>query len=184
MQSARLARRAWATNANTSSFASRIPTITEPTNDGVIRLRPPVDEGGRVPSWARIMVIGLGSDDDAASMRVIGWERVLLDTKKDLWIPVILGEFACTFSAAVGVAGAAVLDTERFADTITAVAARFHDRIIAAGTAVNSDVSVISPTSDLIAHITLPIRGFEKLEFCFDQTTNSPTCNAIVSLFD
>jgi hypothetical protein len=183
MQSARTGRRVWGTNANTSSFASKIPTVTEPTNDGVLNLNPVVS-GTCVPRWARILVIGLGADNDVASMRVIGWCKVKKDGSTDLWVPVVIGEFACTFSAAVGVAGAAVLNTERFADTITPVAARLRDDVIAAGTAINSEYGVLSPTGDLVAHIMLPISAFDKLEFCFDQTTNSPTCNAIVTLID
>jgi hypothetical protein len=171
-------KRAWATNANTSSFASKIPVLAEPTNDGVVAL------GDTNANRVRVYVVGLGADNDTASMRVIGWTRAFASGLLPLWIPVILGEFACTFSAAVGIAGSAVLNTERFADTITPVAASLPDRVIGAGTAINSDVKIFSKANDLIAYIEMPILGFEKLEFTFDQTLNTPTLNALYQYLD
>src|SRR6185295_3420898 len=98
MQKARIGRMAWTTNADTSSFASRIPTITEPTNDGVFVMTPPAQKGGLVAKRVRVMVLGLGADNDAAAMRVIGWQRVTRGTLTPIWVPVIQGEFTCTFS--------------------------------------------------------------------------------------
>ena len=172
----RPARRALATNANASAFASKIATITEPVNDGVINL---VKDGVLVASKIKLWPILLGADNDTSSMRVIGWHQVLLDGKFDLWFPTPIGEFACTASAAVGIAGAAVLNTERFCDTITPVALMTRDRKIAAGTSVNSDYEILSPTADLIGHIIMPIAGFQKLEFTFDQTLGTPTQNVL-----
>lgn len=172
----RVVRRALATNANSSSFASKIPTITEPVNDGVIDL---LNNGILVSKKIKLWPILLGSDNDVSSMRVIGWHSVLLDTFTTLWFPTPIGEYVCTACGAVGVAGAAVLNTERFCDTITPVAKMTRDRVIAAGTAINSDYEIMSPTADLIAHIIMPIKGFQKLEFTFDQTTGTPTQNVL-----
>lgn len=178
-QESRILRRLRATNENASSFASKIPTITKPTNDGVLDL---VTRGNIVPKEIMLWPILLGSDDDVSSMRILGWNRVLLDTFVDLWMPTVIGEFSCIAGAAVGIAGAAVLNTEHFCDTITPVAARIEDRVIGAGTAVNSDVVVCSPAGDLIGHIVMPLRAFELLEITSDQTTNTPTFNCLYRL--
>lgn len=177
---ARAFQKALTTNNNDSAFASRIPTITEPVNDGVITL------GGEVAERILVLPYGLGSDNDAFSLRVIGWRHIGPGVPQSipLWVPVILGEFACICSTIVGVATAPVLNTERFCDTITPVAARLADRVIAAGTAVNSDCAILSPTGNAgIAALELKLKGYEKVEFTFDQTTGTPTMNCLISFF-
>lgn len=181
MQISRIVRRWAAANIDATSFASKIPTITEPVNDGVMDLRA-LQTGIVVPELIKLWVIGLGADNDVASIRIIGWHQVVKTSTNTLWVPTIIGEFSCTFSTCVGVAGAAVLDTERFADTIVPVAARLADQVIAAGTATNSLVGVCSPANNTPGHIILPISGFEKIEFTVDQTTNTPTVNILYSL--
>lgn len=175
------ARRFRTTNENASSFASKIPTITEPVNDGVMNT---AKDGVIVAAYIKFWPILLGSDNDVTSMRVIGWHRAILDTKTDLWIPTVIGEFSCTACGAVGIAASAVLNTERFCDTITPVAARLRDHVIAAGTAIMSDYEVLSPVGDLIGHIIMPITAFEKLELTSDQTTGSSTFNCLYAFLN
>lgn len=173
--------KAWAANANTSSFASKIPTTTEPTNDGVVDLVNRMG-GGMVPERVLVLPYGLGSNNDAASMRVIGWRHIGSGISPGvLWVPTILIEVACTFSAAVGIAGAPVLNTECFADTITVVTQRLISGTISAAAASLGMSEIFSPTNDLVAQLIIPVLGFEKLEFTFDQTTNTPTCNALIA---
>jgi hypothetical protein len=175
---ARVVRRWLAANQSATSFASKIPTITEPTGDGILDLRP-------FPQpWVKLWPILLGAENDMASLRIIGWHSAILDTYKTLWFPSVIGEFACTAGTAVGIAGAAVLNTERFADTITPVAARTRDEVIAAGTAIGSKYGILSPTNDLIAHVIMPIAGFEKLELTSDETTGTPAINALYAFLD
>ncbi len=181
MQQARWARRWLATNQNASSFAAKIPTITEPTGDGVLNL---TADGNTVPKRLKLWPILLGSDNDVSSIRIIGWNRVIKDSSTTLWFPTIIGEFSCTASAAVGIASAAVVNTERFADTITPVAARTRDYVLAAGTATNSDYEVLSPANDTPAHIIMPVAAFEKLELTSDQTTGTSTLNVLYAFLD
>ncbi len=181
MQTMRVVRRLRATNENASSFASKIPTITEPTNDGVLNL---TANGVLVAKRIKLWPILLGSENDVSSMRLIGWSKVLLDTLKDLWFPTIIGEWVCTSSATVGIAGAAVLNTERFCDTLVPVAARQRDRVISAGTAINSNYEVLSPVGDLIGNIVLELEGFEKIEATSDQTTQTSTFNLLYAFLD
>lgn len=182
MQTANPFRRALATNSSDANFVSKAATITEPTNDGVLTLVP--SSGGLFPERLELIPFGVSAANDTFSMRVLGWSPVLLDTKTTLWVPVTLGEFACTLGAMTGVAGAAVLNTELFVDTITMVAARNEDRVIGAGTAVNSDTYVNSPANDTPAHIRLRISGYQKVEFIFDQTLNTPTMNTLYRYID
>lgn len=172
-------KRALTTNAATSSFASKVPTVTEPTNDGVINLI--LGGGAVIHEWMLLWPIGLGADNDAFSLRVLGWRKIsqgqgVTDT---LWMPTLLYEFSCTISAAVGVAASPVLNTERFADTITIVTQGKYTDADSGGVSTRGNVEVTSPTNDLIAHVKAPLKGMEKIEFQFDQTTNTPTMNVL-----
>ncbi len=174
--------RRWRTaNENASSFASKIATVTKPTNDGVLDLTAYMHT---ISDYIKLLPILLGSDNDASSMRVIGWHSVLLDTFTTLWVPVPIGEFVCTASAAVGIAGAAVLNTERFCDTLAPVALMTRDLKIAAGTSLNSTYGYLTPTNELIGHLIIPIGGFEMLELTSDQTTGTATFNCLWAFCD
>lgn len=182
---ARPYRKALTTNDNSSSFASKIPTLTEPVNDGVIDLgwfRSNVAAGGTVPQTMRVLPYGLGSDNDVFDMRVISWRHVGTPgyPPAGLWVPTIEVAVTCTISAAVGVAASPVLNTERFADTITIKSAGFEPTYTADTTRAGT-VRVFSAASDLIAWFELLLCGAEKVEFTFDQTTGSPTMNALVT---
>lgn len=181
MHPANSLRRWRTTNESATSFASKIPTVTEPVNDGVINL---VVSGVLIAKRIMVWPLLLGADNDVASFRFIGWNRALQDSKTTLWVPTVFAEFVCTASACVGIAGAAALETERFADTIVPVAARTRDQKIAAGTSIGSLYEILSPTGDLAAHIILPLTGFEKIELTSDETTNTPSVNALFKFLD
>lgn len=188
MYRARGIRKAVATNANTSAFTAKTALrTTEPSGNLVFRL---ADEfGGLVPSHARIFPYGLGSDNDAFSLRVWGWTRygtvtdASAGTSRQFWLPSMFLEISATISAFVGVAGYAVLNTERFADTITVVATVGEPKVVA-GASTNGIVIVYSPVNDTPAWVETPLWGAELLEFDFDQTTNTPTMNAMLHFYD
>lgn len=184
MQLSRFLQKAWTTNANTSSFASKVPTITEPTNDGVINL---AADGILIPQKMIIHPYGVGADDDAFDMKIIGWSCIKSTTPQtNLWVPAPIATFTCTISTAVGVAGAPVLNTERFADTIvmkTAVTQPLYTNQNATpATEYSGSILIRSPADNTIGTIEMPLFGFQKLEFMFDQTTNTPTMNCLVRL--
>jgi hypothetical protein len=169
-------RKARGTNANDSSFPSRIPTVTPPLTDvaGAAGTQQAIDvvpnAGGYGANAVVIMPYGLGSDNDAFSMRVIGWSSVTVAGVNTLWIPTVLAEFsACNLCAVTGVAGAALLNTERLVDNLTLVTG-------------NDDVSVsiVSPGTDIPAHVVVSLAGSQKVELTFDQTTSTPTQNALI----
>lgn len=185
-------KRAWTANANTSSFAAKPPTVTEPTNDGVVVVCPP--EGGEVPLFIRILPFGLGSNNDTFDMKVIGWERagspapVGSAGAPPVWLPTTLGEFTCTISSTnVGVAGAYLLDTEMLADTIVAKSAplipKYPGFDATPAATFQSQVQIYSPADDTVGWIVLPLMGVQKFEVTFDQTSGTPTMNVLYRYF-
>lgn len=163
--------KAFLTNANTSAFPSKVPTITEPINDGVLTL---ARESVLVQKQALILPYGLGSSNDAYSLRVLGWRLV---AGSSLWVYTVLGEFACTLGAMVGIVGTPVVNTELFVDTITVVS----EGTYTADVTRRGATRIYSPANDTIASLILPLNGAQKIEFVFDQTTNTPTMNCLVS---
>lgn len=150
----------FATNSAASSFASKVPTLTEPTGDGIIDL--PVLHDS-VDQWVHLVPFGTGADNDTFDFRLIGWKAI-----DGLWIPVPIFAGTATFGTSVGVSGAAVVNTERFADTITA----------SLGSA-NVDYILASPANNTIAHVKIATQGFGKLELSVDLTGTSTGANAL-----
>jgi len=163
-------RKGLATNSDATSFASKVNTLTEPTGDGVHNVGwgpPPGPQGGVTYNAILIHPYAVAGDNDTFSMRVIGWSLVRgSGTVRDLWIPTILCELACTCSADVGVANSAVLATERFADTLALVGT--------SGT-LGTNVDVFSPTGNVKGHAVIDLKGSQKLEFTFDSTSAGAT---------
>jgi hypothetical protein len=161
----------------TGSFPSRIPTTTVPatvvpqtvTSQDVYDLA----ATGIKPVSARIIPFGTGSATQTFSVRVIGWtdaQPTFGTSSAVLWVPTILCEYLCTLSTAVGVAGSAVLDTERFVDTLSLVANRGTD---------GQDTTRLSPTGNLLANFVVNLRGSKMIELCYSVGTNTD-CNALV----
>lgn len=172
-------KKAFATNKNASGFTAKPSTTTRPSGDGVIELVPP-DGHGFVPSLMRLLVYGLGSDNDVASMRIWAWNRVGSGAAPGtLYVASIIGEFSCTLSAYIGVAGSPILNTERLCDTITLVAT-VGEATITADTTRQGTVEVYSPANDTPGWVQMPTRCPELLEWDFDQTTNTPTMNCLI----
>lgn len=182
-------RKARSTNATDTSFPSKVPTITEPSGGGVLDLT----EGGQglVPESLVVLPFGTGDDNDVFDMRVIGWRRIVGGPNPGdiLWVPCIIAQVTATLSAAVGVAGAPVVATERFADTlaVTVEGVTRDGELTAADaeTFTSSGTTVItSPANDTPAFFEVCVKGFEKIEFTFDTTTGDPTgANALVAAY-
>lgn len=153
-------------NSTAASFTALAATATEPTGAGVIDL--PLT-GDAVNSFLQLIFFGAGADNSTFDARVSGWSKV--DT---LWVPTPLVEVSCTLGAAVGVASQAVLDTERFADTLSLAAAY-------SGLA-GSLATVVSPAGDLVARLLLDLQGFRKFQVQFDMT-GATSGNAIYKRF-
>ena len=158
--------RARTTNSTASSYAAKIPTLTEPTGAGVWT----TDKGGgRIQNVVTVKPYAIASDNDTFKMRVIGWNKCDEGTPAAvMWFPTVLVDLALTASAEVGVAGGVVLGTERFADTMTL-------------TTGNDDVSVdiVSPTGDVSAHAVIDLKGSQKIEFSFAIVSGATSMNAL-----
>lgn len=144
--------RARTSNATDASFPSKVATLTEPTGAGVIK---PHRMGSMGSGVVLVTPYGAGADNTTFDMRVISWRQTTLL----LWVPTIICQVSCTLSAAVGVAATDVLDTDRFADTIT----------LGIGNA-GIDCQVFSPANDTAGHVILDAKGASLVEITFDMT--------------
>lgn len=161
-------------NCTDTSFPSKIPTATEPTGVGataggaaVIDLIGNVQVDASVQNGIVLALFGAGSDTNTMSVRGIGWSclgnspALAITSDTQLWIPTPLFEVSAALSIQVGVAGKALVATDRFADTITLT-----------GTTANAGVNadIVSPANDTIAYMFVDLRGFMKFELIFDMT--------------
>ena len=160
------------------------PTQAAQDAVGLKRLAAEGGAGGYIPSNIRIYPYGLGSDNDVFSLRLWGWWHIGEgpDLAK-LWMPSIIGDFVCTLSTFVGLAGSAILNTERFADTISIVALDGEYTLTSDVTRFGT-VQLLSPANQSPACVQVPLRGPEWIEWDFDQSTGTATANALYQLFD
>jgi hypothetical protein len=140
-------------NSTDDPFVSKSATMTEPVNDGVLSTIGPRDN----PVSHNMLIVypfGSGADNSTFDVRALGWRK----TKNGLWVPSTLCEFNCILSAQVGVAGADVVATERFADTI--------------GSPTVGIGQPFSQSSDVAAgFMEIPVEGHSKVEVLFDLGT-------------
>ena len=137
--------RALVSNSAATSFASKIPTLVEPTGAGVISLP---SAGG--PKFVVLVPFGTDAANEAFDMKVVGWSY----SSDGVWIPFTL----LTVAVVLGSAAVSGLTNHFLADTITY-------------TAGDDEAKIISPANDTVAHVLLHTRGFKKLEYDFDLGT-------------
>lgn len=163
------------TNQTSTSYVSKVPTNTEPAADGgsSATASAAINVGrGYTQNSCFFVVYGTGADNNTCNVRLIGWRTIGSNVETLLWVPVILCDLACTLSAAVGVAGKAVVATERFADTIAVTTG-----------SLGTSLDVVSPTGDVIAHAVADIKGFSKIEFSFNTNSSATDVNALYCLY-
>lgn len=155
------------TNSTDSSFASKIPTITEPTGTGVIDFAGP---GKPMPDTVIIVPFGVGSNNQTFDMRVLGWRPVdptAPATKSRLWVPELLLGISCTLTGSVvGVAASPIVAANLFVDVIT----------VSYGIGIKSD----PPIDTYPNRVALGLEGYSKLEFIFDMT-GATSGNALIA---
>lgn len=158
-------------NATDTSFPSKVPTATKPSGTGASASAASVAET-KGASNLRVVPFGAGSDTNTFSLRVIGWKFVGTPGSDELWVPTVLAEYSCALTTAVGVAAKAVLDTERFCDTLTLTANMGNDGV---------DTTKFSPGGDLVAHFLVDLKGSDLFELTFDMT-GATSGNALTQL--
>lgn len=152
--------RAFQVNNTATSFSATVATATEPANDGVIV----------VPNGATTMDLlffGAGADNTTFDARIIGWRST--GAGRPLWIPSIIVEVSTILCAAVGVAGYSMINTDRFADTITK------------NFGLCAIVPVLADSSGSL--VTIDVSGMAKVEMTVDLT-GATNANALYALFD
>lgn len=159
-------------NETSNGYVSRVPTNTEPSGDAATATGASIidlgRDGGVAPNGLVIIPYAVASADQTFSLRVIGWRKVITQ-----WIPVNLGEFACTAGTAAG-AGGDILTTELFADTIT----------VTVGSTLSGEApseNIISPANNTIASILLDLKGHNKVEVRFTTGGSATSCNALLA---
>jgi hypothetical protein len=166
-------------NVNAAAFTAKTAAqLTVPSGNAVNQIAAVDGGGGRLPNRIRIYPYGLGANNDAFALRLWSWYR---GHNPDTWYSSILTQINCTMSAYTGVAGGQVLNTEAFADTISLVALIGEPTYTADVTRFGR-VELYTPANDTPAWVELPLREPELLEWDFDQTTNTPTMNALYQL--
>ncbi len=176
------------TTSTDANHPTRIPTITKPTGIGdaaaqttsaVFDLGPTENDHASEKNRIILVPFGTGSDTNTLLMRVIGWRQCFnrnVGRREDnsLWIPVNLGEFTCTLSTAVGIAGKVVVATEIFCDTIALLSTSGNDDV---------DISITSPADNTIAHVAVDLKGFQLVEVTFGRNGSATGANALVAWY-
>ena len=174
-------------NSNSSGFATLAPEFDlSPSDAGtaagraVISLTP-LGGMGAIPKAIDVFPYGLGANNDAFTMRLVGWRRVLpiVTDGWTMWLPSIIGDVICTMGNFTGLASGPVLNTEFFCDTLTK---SVEPTKTGNTTLLDGKIWYYSPANDTPGHVIFPLEGFEAIEFYWDQTTNTPTMNALYAL--
>lgn len=161
-------RKAFETNAITTSFTAKIPTATEPTGIGVFDLSDSqygVGNTSYIPSRLQVIPFGGNADDETFSLRVWGWSRVVNQT--DLWIPQLLVELAVTLG---NISGTAIAANMLMADTLVATYSASDEKTL--GT------TLITPANNVSASALIHLRGCQYIEFDVDLTGTGDAGNA------
>lgn len=156
----RLISKALLTQGVAASFASKIPTVTPPINDGVH-----TNEAG--DETLEVYPFGLGANNTTFDFQIIGWRRTSKNPGAQ-WVNTVIVECTATLSSAQlgcpagGSEGA--IPTQFYADTIT----------------VNKGVGTApSITGDAgCAVLICDITGFDRWEFSGSTTSSATNYNA------
>lgn len=144
--------RGLSSNSTAGSFASLAETTTPTPITNVRR------------GFLLIQPFGVGANNATYDMRVLGWRKANVGSN---YIATVIGQWACILSADTGTASGYVLDTERYADTISQ-------------TFGPSPTIIVSPTGDVRGWLMVDLSGalFYTLDFALGTATEA---NALVS---
>ncbi len=160
--------RLFAANQTGASITTPTPTTTAPTGTNVIDLT-----GGAAPSNLAFAFFGAGSDDQTAVARITGWKRCVLTGSTPIWVPTPLASLNLTLSTAVGVAGAAIINADRFCD------------IIAEATVYTTAKEIVQAASpdNTLAVFKLDVFGHEYVQVDVGTGSSATNVNGIYSGF-
>lgn len=191
MLTCRPLRKARIVNSDSANYPTWVPTELDPAFDvdpgtaagRVVRNVVPLGNGV-VPWGLHVFPYGLGASNDAFAMRLVGYKRIGksitdADTRVQ-YLRLLLAIFTCTVGAGVGRAGFPLLATELPVDTITVT----YEATVNADVTDMGTIQTFSPVNDTAAHILIPLWGIQGYEWEWDQTTNTPTMNALECFVD
>jgi len=169
-------------NQTSTAYVAKVPTTTEPVEDANTATGPAVLDLGNTlkkpgisgQNWIRLVPYGTGVSGNSFGMRIYGWGSIGTHTQvpvQILWVPVLLAEFAVTLGTIPGVAGSIIDNTQNFAQQLSAISG--FEGVLDA---------LVSPGQSNVAHVLVDLRGFQKLEVTFLNTTTTD-CNALYALF-
>ncbi len=155
-----------AANSTSASFASRVPTLIEPTGGGVIDASSPgiVGQNGLV-----LRFFGTDTNDETFNARILGWSQTKVSGINLCWDFILLAQFQLTLGNLAGTAGCAITATDFEADTISI-------------TYGNEDVTlaVVTPGNDVRgAYAVVDLMGALKAEILFDMNSSAVSANCL-----
>ena len=127
---------------------------------------------GEIANLIKIKPYLIGANDTTMLMDAVGWEVADLGKATEIWTPVKLWEVTCTASTLTGLASKAILDTERFCDTIALTSLK--------GTQ-GTNIDVLSPADDSPGYLLFDARGYPIIEIRFHRNSSATSCNALWS---
>ncbi len=158
-------------NSTATSITFPVPTLTEPTGDGVIGMNRSSGYSGEYSANGLIIIpYGAGSATNTMLMNCYGWRPTIGRLAKPLWVAFELATFTVTLCTVPGIAGADVNESQLFAGTIS----------LGVGTA-NVSNEIVSPTGNVVGHILLDTKGCVLVQILFDRNSSSTSCNALVA---
>lgn len=169
----------WLTaNDGSTSFTAPSPLFNAEPSSNIQRVCQ--TSSGYIPKEVLLIFFGAGDANDVFDARLYGWHRVPNGPNHFDFVPTLLADLSCTLGATTGVAGAHVGASELYVDTIS-INTQWET---VANTTNDGTIELMSPASDLIAHVAIPIWGSEILQLDFDMTTGDPTGgNALFALY-
>lgn len=165
-------------NSTAASFTSKIPTLTEPTGDGVFTLAS--TPGSQLASKLKIIGFGTDAGDETFLLKVIGWNylRNQSQNQHNLWVPVPIFQGTFTLGTAAGIANTGIGSSNLFADTIAITL----EPTLTADVTRGGISELVSPANNTVAHVIISLCGFQKIEIDFDRNSSAASANALLQL--
>jgi hypothetical protein len=172
----RLARKV---NQTSSSFVSKLPTLTEPTGDAGTATGASIIELGKpreiTQNGLLLLPFGTGSDATTFSVNIIGWAQGAFPNAGNLfsWFPLLLAQLQCTISS-TNTAPASGFTPNGASDFFaSAISLTYGNN--------NVSIDIVSPgVAGLLASALLDIKGFQKIELSFSTGSSATDANALV----
>lgn len=155
-----------ANSTNGTAFSAKAVTNTKPSGSGVVSIE------SDTPTLSKWIFFGAGNADQTFNARITGWTPCVPSSAGvTSWVPIILWQGVVTLGSHTGIASGAVLNTEKFADTIETDTGFGDDGV---------DCQPFSPANDTVAHLLVDNKGCSLLELEVDMV-DATNANALIA---